>query len=78
MITDQVAPLTLTQILTGLNSLLIVLAGYLLREAWREMHRRVDDLERRGMDFREAMAGRMSAVETEVFGGVHARRKGDG
>lgn len=64
---------TLVQLLTGANSFLIVLAGYLLGNAWREIHKRVDRLEQSASQFRERTNGRMSAMETSLYGGPRRR-----
>lgn len=64
---------TLVQVLTGANSFLIVLAGYLLTTAWREIHKRVDRLEQSASTFRERTNGRMSAVETSLYGSPKRR-----
>lgn len=52
----QETALTWTAFLNIANTCLIVLAGFLAREAWQNIHQRLDEVETRHGDFRERLA----------------------
>jgi hypothetical protein len=60
-----------TAILNIANTFLVALLGFLLREAWVAIHKRMDALEEGHGDMRE----RVAIVET--VSGVHNRRRTD-
>lgn len=49
-------PVTWTSVLNVANTLLIALVGFLFREAWRQIHNRVDTVEQEQGDMRERVA----------------------
>lgn len=64
--------LTWTAFLNIANTVLIVLAGFLAREAWKNIHERVDAIEERHGDIRERVASLEAAA-----GGAPRRRRSD-
>lgn len=64
--------LTWTAFLNIANTALIVLAGFLAREAWKNIHARVDAMEERHGDIRERVASLEAAA-----GEPRRRRAGD-
>lgn len=63
--------LTWTAFLNIANTALIVLAGFLAREAWKNIHARVDAIEERHGDIRERVAS------LEAAAGDLRRRRSD-
>lgn len=61
--------LTWTAFLNVANTALIILAGFLAREAWTTMHRRLNALE----DFRGDARERFASLEAAT--GVHPNRR---
>lgn len=61
--------LTWTAFLNVLNTALIILAGFLAREAWNNVHRRVGTLE----EFRGSARERLASLEAAT--GVHPHRR---
>jgi len=68
----QVTPETATwsQILNFANTGLVALVGFLLREAWITIHRRMDEMDRQQGDMRE----RISSLEAFRGWGLQRRR----
>lgn len=62
--------LTWTAFLNVLNTALIILAGFLAREAWYNLHRRVGTLE----DFRGDARERLASLESGTAMHTHRRR----
>lgn len=65
------AALTWTALLNFANTGLIIVVGFLLREAWRTIHRRMDEMEERHGDIRERVAS------LEAASGSYRRRRSD-
>lgn len=64
------AALTWTAFLNLVNTGLVVIVGFLLREAWRTIHARIDEMEDRHGDMRE----RIASLEAGV-GWTHPHRR---
>lgn len=60
--------LTWTALLNIANTFLVVVVGFLLREAWKTIHARMDQLEEQHSDMRERVAS------LEAAGGWQRRR----
>lgn len=48
--------LTWAQVLNALNTILLIVASFLAREAWKAIHERIEKLEDRHGDMRERVA----------------------
>lgn len=70
----QTEALTWTAFLNVLNTALIILAGFLAREAWKNIHGRIGSLEEWRGDARE----RLASLETASGNHPHRRRTDSG
>lgn len=75
MAIQEVAPtqLTWTALLNIANTFLVVIVGFLLREAWKTVHARMDQLEQWQGDMRE----RVASLEAQKGWNHPHRRRGD-
>ena len=71
-IQSEAAAITWTAFLNIANTVLVALLGFVLREAWMAIHKRMDELEEKHGDMRE----RVAVVETTT-GVIHNRRRTD-
>ncbi len=65
-------PLTWTSVLNVANTALIALVGFLIKEAWTQIHKRIGNVEEQQNDMRE----RIASLETGIS--IPRRRRGDG
>lgn len=61
--------ITFNALLLALNTTLILVCGFLLRDAWNNIHKRIDILVKQDTE----KSGRLIALETVVFD--HPRRR---
>lgn len=63
-------PLTWAQVLNVANTLLVMLVGFFAKDAWKQLHRRIDSVEVEQGDMRE----RVASLET-ARGWTHPQRR---
>lgn len=62
-VTPESVTLTWTALLNIVNTVLVVIVGFFLKEAWTAIHSRIDKLEDNNTDVRERVASLEGLVE---------------